>query len=488
MSFGTYDSVLESCAATGDIDLQAWPSVLSPLIERLNHIAHNEFPIPRPYPILNPVLPSQRSVDQDRFAENSHIPPANTPNTPRTLPPVPPFAGSPASSVVPDSQPPSVESKEGRNEEVQLPVEVLQLLEQSLKTLRTSFSEVPPHTIQRLSELALHPTRHYRTLPAWLRALDRVVSVSSGADIFPLSDVPPNIGVSNGILHGPISAEGLSIPGSSNDTRNGYDRDSLGSDESLGGALLTPIPWLKDIDSSSGTDSSTLDSSSKVESWQDQSPEEEMLPVSEDITPTADAAQAIAAVAQEQLEEGLIPERAGGAVTQGELIRMEQEAGVVPVPHEDIGRIGDEGIEIDEQGEHMPHATGPDLIGTIDMGKVGGEERQVRISSPPEEKAGSTGIPKHDPNDAQGVLSGGAPAKKEQDNTTSEPASSDDFVRVEKEDTKTNTNNMVSSGSDSDGDIVLVDADGATADAEREERADENGINVGADAADSSTQ
>lgn len=356
----------------------------------------------------------------------------------------------------------------------QLPVEILQLLEQTLKTLSTTFGEKPPHTIQRLSELVLYPNKHYRTLPAWLRALDRVVSVSSGADVFPLSDVPPDLGISNGILNGPILSEGYLA--SSDDSRNGYDKDSLGSDESLGGALLTPIPWLSNSDLSSGTDSSTLDSNSKVESWQSQSPEDDMMPISEDITSAADAAQAIAAVAQGQLEGGIVSERIDGAVTQGELIRMEQSAGVVPVPHEDIGRIGDQGIEIGEDGDNMPHATGPDLVGTIDMGKVGGQERQVRISSPPGD---SDSAAKHDPNDAQEVLKGGTSQKPE---TEDQPTPSDDFVQVEKEDTKSK------SGSDSDGDIVFVDADSATQDADQKDKATESGVKVGTDAADTSAQ
>lgn len=420
--------------------------------------------------MVNPVLPSQRSTDPDRFIDNPPTLLSNAPSTPRNLPPVPPFPGSSASRV-PDSQPAADDAQENEVRE-ELPIEVLQLLEQSLKTLRTCFDKTPPHTIQRLSELVLYPTKHYRTLPAWLRALDRVVSVSSGADVFPLSDIPPDVG--NGIING-TDIGGILFSNSSNEPRNGYDRDSLGSDESLGGALLTPIPWLRDSDLSSGE--SSLDSSSKVESWQDQSPEEEMLTLPDTgITPTVDAAHAIAAVAEEQNEEGLIPERPDGAVTQGELIRMEQEAGVVPVPHEDIGRIGDEGIEIDE-GDNMPHARGPDLVGTVDMGKVAGEERTLRISSPPSDRSHLA----IDANDAQEVLSGGSTANKGTKAERTEGGSpSDDYVTVEKEDA-----NKAGSSSD-DGDIVLVDADGATDEASEARKADSSGVNVGS--TDNTTQ
>lgn len=443
---------LEACAETGNIDYNVWPALLLPLIEQLRYIAHNEFPIPRPYPVVNPVLPSQRSTEHDRF-DNPPTLLSNTPSTPRTLPPVPPFPGSSASRV-PDSQPAADDAQEDQARE-ELPIEVVQLLEQSLKTLRTCFEKTPPHTIQRLSELVLYPTKHYRTLPAWLRALDRVVSVSSGADVFPLSDIPPDIG--NGIING-TDIGGILFSNSSNEPRNGYDRDSLGSDESLGGALLTPIPWLKDADLSSETDTS-LDSSSKIETWNDQSPDEDMLILPDTgVTPTANAAQAIAAVAVEQNREGSIPQRADGAVTQGELIRMEQTAGVVPVPQE---RFGDEGIELDDEDEKIPHARGPDLVGTVDMGKVAGEERILRISSPPggphEDSA------QVDANDAQEVLSGGTTANKgTKVEKIKEGSPPDDYVKIEKEDVKDKTR-----PSSDDGDIVLVDADGTTGTSQR---------------------
>lgn len=295
---------------------------------------------------------------------------------------------------------------------------------------------------------------------------------------------------------------------SSNETRNGYDRESLGSDESLGGALLTPIPWLKDGDLSSsagsGGEAASNHGNGKIESWQDasESPEQdvdaegeadvdadaEMLPLVEeaqhqqqpqaqtniDMAETAAHAEAIAAVAQEH-NGTLASGRLDGAVTQGELIRMEQEAGIVPVGHEDVHRVGDEGIELDleDEGDNVPHARGPDVVGTVDMGKVSGEERQVRISSPPEER-----VNRVDANDAQEVLSGVTTGSK----ADSSGGSGDEFVKVEKEEGDD------SSKKSDDGDIVLVDANGATEDAPPEKKADESGVNVGADAADTTTQ
>ena len=55
--------------------------------------------------------------------------------------------------------------------------------------------------------------------------------------------------------------------------------------------------------------------------------------------------------------------RAEGGVTQGELLRQEQEAGVVPVSQlQSTHPLGD-----GEEGEH-PHARGPDAIGDEDIG------------------------------------------------------------------------------------------------------------------------
>jgi hypothetical protein len=122
-----------------------------------------------------------------------------------------------------------------------------------LRAIRSSitsfFEEKPPHTIQRLAELILEPTKHYKTLPAYLRAVDRVVSVTSSADIFPFNTSSPANDQSNGLVH----------PGNSSGVYLAPDyAHGLGSDESLGGALLTPIPWLNGS-SFEGEDTNILD-------------------------------------------------------------------------------------------------------------------------------------------------------------------------------------------------------------------------------------
>ena len=257
--------------------------------------------------------------------------------TSRPLPPIPTFDSSIATNIthIPDSQPPS------QTDAPDIPELLISQLESITSTLRSSFSTKPPHTIQRLAELVLSPTKYYRTLPAWLRAVDRAVSVSSTADIFPLptaQPLPPSMvdaAMMNGIHNGENGGPGGSWPMFSSN-------DGLGSDESLGGALLTPIPWLRNGEAAalSSPRSENLDS---------------------------------------EISHELIPEREDGAVTQGELIRREQEAGIVPVSHAG-GRIEGSGELNDEADDTAPHATGPNVVGVEDMGLQDGQDVELQLN------------------------------------------------------------------------------------------------------------
>jgi hypothetical protein len=291
--------------------------------------------------------------------------------------------------------------------------------------LRTCFSEKPPHTIQRLAELVLFPTKHYKTLPAWLRAVDRVVSVSSTADIFPLPHAQPLPGsvvdstLTNGVNGVGSGTGGGGILWTNSDSRNGYDA-GLGSDESLGGALLTPIPWLKNgVNNSCSTDMSSPRSD----------------PLSDPIEIEA---------------HRMAPEREDGAVTQGELIRQEQEAGIVPVSQtirlgsSHIGSEPEDG-ELDDS-EAIPHARGPDIVGATDIGLQGGRNMEVSIG-------------------------GHADARVDQARLDEEGKPADVEMRAEED--------------ADDEDIVLTDVDGKT-DGPADKKADASGENVGPDAAETS--
>jgi len=392
---------------------------------------------------------------------------AQAPVTPiRTLPPVPPFnSPSTGTTHIPDSLPASQQPPPTLS---QIPDLLLQMLNSITATLRSVFSEKPPHTIQRLAELVLFPTKYYRTLPAWLRAVDRTVSVSSTADIFPLPHAQPlpNSVIDSSLLNG-VHGDGASSTGTgtggggilwdNTDSQDGYDA-SLGSDESLGGALLTPIPWLKNGVSSSDESSTGSDMLSE--------------PIDALATGT------------------MVPEREDGAVTQGELIRQEQQAGVVPASRSAMGpsrmMAGAEetsgGITIDDegQGESIPHARGPDLVGTVDMGLVGGRGFEVQIGSK-KERGQDDGNVDLNVNDAQEVLMNAGQPRNDSDHAEEpgQPAGE----RPEEMQLDIDPA-VVETGDDANADIVLTDADGKIEDSEQ--RADRSGENIGPDASDTS--
>ncbi|KKY27991.1 hypothetical protein UCRPC4_g00726 [Phaeomoniella chlamydospora] len=236
-----------------------------------------------------------------------------------------------------------------------IPDQIIGQLTSIQDTLRSCFAEKPPHTIQRLAELVISPKRHYKTLPAWLRAVDRVVSVSSTADIFPLPHAQPlpNSIIDSGLINGLVNGDSGGGPLHGNGAggilwNNSAIDNGLGSDESLGGALLTPIPWLANRENGDAVGSPEL-----------------------------------GLLGSNANDEMLVPEREDGAVTQGELIRMEQEAGIVPVSQgrSSVRGTTDEGDGLGEEeaDEIGPHARGPDVVGVEDMGLQDGNNLELQL-------------------------------------------------------------------------------------------------------------
>lgn len=192
------------------------------------------------------------------------------------------------------------------------------------------------------------------------------MSVSSGADIFPLPiamPIPGNItdsSLPNGLANG-ASNSGFLV------TDN-----SLGSDEALGGALLTPIPWLTDATIPGGNRDQGADGS--------------------DSSPHSSPGSGLVGGGL-----GPVPTREAGGVTQGELIRQEQEAGVVPATHqhhthqmqpestiatrEGRGEIEAQTSPPAEDGEEIPHARGPAVVGVEDMGLQDGKGVEMSLSA-----------------------------------------------------------------------------------------------------------
>lgn len=245
---------------------------------------------------------------------------------------------------------------------------------------------------------------------------------------------------------------------SNSDTRNGYDSNSLGSDESLGGALLTPIPWLRNgvsVGEDSSEDSGLLDSNASTST--DGLDDPLSLPITH-----ADG-------------DSLVPGRPDGAVTQGELIRLEQEAGVVPVtrnpPDTHVSGTLEENSLLDDE-ELVPHARGPDLLGSVDMGRVDGQDVEIRIGSLHDEDGKEK---ETDTTDAQPVV----PDTSASLNTTmptglGSTLDAEDFEIVLKDAVEGGETDIMQldekktqdpTSDEHDGDIVLVDVDGKTGDA-----------------------
>lgn len=292
-----------------------------------------------------------------------------------------------------------------------LPPELANLYTSIVGALKKQFGQEPPHTVQRLAELALYPQAHYRFLPPYLRALDRVVSVSSSTTVFPLPQaaVPASTGILNGIT--PTSS---TTPPAVSPTAA-----ALGSDESLGGALLTPIPWLQNRGSSgAGGSSSNANGNSELISESTEMVDgpngagriETVSVVNGALSSTTSApstgagpAAAPATSATTSPSTGAASGntaeslREAGAVTQGELLRQEQEAGVVPVGQSNPRRgllpgyaaaaaAGGEQKEgeatVDEEkNDEIPYARGPEEVGAEDVGPQQGGTGGINLEA-----------------------------------------------------------------------------------------------------------
>ncbi len=266
-----------------------------------------------------------------------------------------------------------------------------------------------------------------------------------------------------------------SSPTGSSAAPSPFSSASLGSDESLGGALLTPIPWLRpDRDRDRDADRQRQnelrsESTEMVDGPNGAGRIETVSVVNGGLVVTHSTTTAAAAAgagnnanAAPSSETAL---REAGSVTQGELLRQEQEAGVVPITiaaaaagsrsvtervMQGSGNVsgvvegGDaaEGADAGEMQveEEKPHARGPETIGMEDMGPQGkprgggldleaavgraGERREERDAAAKGDEEGVSGT-----GDVDGAVETG----------TKEGAGSAD--------------------ADGDGDVVIADAD-----------------------------
>ncbi|OAQ68410.1 protein phosphatase 4 core regulatory subunit R2 [Pochonia chlamydosporia 170] len=325
MEVDSENDLLSKVAAGGLVDDGTWPAIRGDIITRLDKIAHDDFPIPNlppPPPPLEsrllsplPSSPLEHTSSQEANKENA---PAEKPAEPKPLAPG------------------------------ELPKQIDDMLT-DIKTHLQTFENYAPHTIQRLVELTLKPTAHYKALASYLHAVDRVVRVTSGTNVFPL---PP------------------AIPDMSSIELNGDDKDpasavswgnstvaGLGTDEALGGALLTPIPWLTRRSPESNGDTPSAGAQIHSES-----------------TETIDGPNGMGRIETVSVSVNGIPSTGHTrGVTQGELLRQEQRAGVVPVSQLNRNQESpnqEEG-EMHEEEEEVPHARGPEEIGVGDTGPQG---------------------------------------------------------------------------------------------------------------------
>ncbi|KAI1132709.1 hypothetical protein F5Y10DRAFT_230605 [Nemania abortiva] len=337
------DEILQVLSAGGSMDYAEWPALLERVISRIEEIAHKEFPIPNLPPPPPPPLPLSsattipssipRAPDSD-LSEHLLVPLPSSPTdahisspssdtnkenhpvtpTPRATAPRP---AAPAPASAPATPTPIAPGT--------LPPQLTLMLFEITSCLRSTFPKYPPHTIQRISELVIHPKQHYRSLITYLHALDRVVHVTSGLNVYPLpsthAEIPGNL--ANGVLDTPARPFSWASPG---------------SDEALGGALLTPIPWIQlDRRPATGplTQPAQLSQHQQAQSTgsAQEGPAELEGEVRTESTETIDGPNGVGSIETVSVSVNGIPSMGarGVSVTQGELLRQEQEAGLVPV-------------------------------------------------------------------------------------------------------------------------------------------------------------
>lgn len=449
MEMETDDETLVKLAAGGSMDYSLWPLLLSTIVSRIEKIAYNDFPIPRiPQPIAAPPpppppephflapLPSSDPADASSTQNEAGSTSAGSSqetNKENAAPAPTPPTSAPAVAAPPPLEPGT------------MPPQIVAMVAEITGILNESFHTYPPHTIQRLAELVLLPRQHYKSLPSYLHAVDRVVHVTSGSNIYPLPPAipdmsPMSLSGPNGVVdQGPLPQEnGVDTVLAWASTSNG--NGSVGSDEALGGALLTPIPWLQRRATGDGgsesSESSTLGSEggpSPLAQGQGPSSQQRSQPQTgrqfetrTESTETIDGPNGVGSIETVVISVNGMSSIGTGqqqrVITQGELIRQEQRAGVVPVsqlqragplvvtsssaapsatpiaageaaasaggtdskmddaeaPQETASERPDEEMADEEEG---PHARGPDIIGAADMGPQNPTSSTFSISS-----------------------------------------------------------------------------------------------------------
>ncbi|KAK1979439.1 hypothetical protein LZ30DRAFT_726277 [Colletotrichum cereale] len=390
------EDLLRTVATGGQMDYGLWPALSQGIISRLDKIAHNEFPIPN---LPTPPQPINASGQQPRLLSplpSSSIEPASSLPSSQDADKENSKPSVPSSSTVPVESEAAkttvdVSSAAAAAAPGSLPAQIVAMLEE-INSVLSTFPKYPPHTIQRLAELVLEPHRHYRHLASYLHAVDRVVHVTSGANTYPLPPAIPDMSTMTLLSNG--GANGQENPAAAVAWSNSTNSvaSTVGTDEALGGALLTPIPWLTRRASPGSSSPASSNGGGPAE-------------IRTESTETIDGPNGVGSIETVSVSVNGIPSMGASssnrAITQGELLRQEQEQGVVPVnqlvrqaeeaQHAAALRSGDDGRaaspeqqEQEQQGREreqqeytigaaegeneVPHARGPEEIGVGDLG------------------------------------------------------------------------------------------------------------------------
>lgn len=271
-------------------------------------------------------LPSSQTTEKATPQSSSPPPILNNVSSPRAIP------NSQNSITPPDGS---------------LPPQLQAFYTNIKRALETYFPERPPYTIQRFAELILNPTAHYRTLPAYLRALDRVLSISSTSDLFPL----------------PVSAL------DSNGTGSSSVIGAVGGPshvEEFNGAALTRIPWLRDSadligmdERTTGTTTDLRTESTAVIDGPNGAGSIETVTVAMNGVPSQGSS--VRSVGSAGPASSIHPSTAATSMVTNapEPSANDQNHSTVMAPSED------------GNGDEIPHARGPEEIGMEDMGPQG---------------------------------------------------------------------------------------------------------------------
>ncbi|RFU74364.1 hypothetical protein TARUN_7887 [Trichoderma arundinaceum] len=324
---------------------------------RIHQIARNDFPIPKlPPPVPRPRLLDTRLLSPAPSSPTEQLSAdANKENAPLDEPPKSIADSEPAAASQPPPSQPSSQTPAQTEEPGALPKQLADMVDE-IKNHIGSFKTYPPHTIQRIAELILYPRAHYKALSSYLHALDRVAAVTSGTDTYPLP--PPIPDMSSIQLNGDEPNDPAMAVSWSNPTAV-----AVGSDEALGGALLTPIPWI--------TRATPPESVSEAPAG---------AQIHSESTETIEGPNGVGSIETVSVSiNGVASIGHSRGVTQGELLRQEQKAGIVPVSqltksHDATAEGGRGGAApsddhpMGDEEEEAPHARGPDEIGVNDTG------------------------------------------------------------------------------------------------------------------------